>query len=110
MKRYKLWEVIKMMSENKSLNFTNGRNTIGADNMSYLKVKESEYSKLSLDENLKVDSEEWQLVQQPVTFMEVMKSNCKCMVKHELLANMKESETAYDVIKSTVESVKVVSL
>ncbi|GEM_PF-2770567 len=83
MKKYKLWEVIKMLQGDNTLEFTNGQTVIGSCDMGYLEVKETFYVK-TLDENIKL-SDEWELVQQPVTFEKVLKSSGRCRVEHELL-------------------------
>ncbi|WP_346884350.1 hypothetical protein [Clostridium sp. UBA4395] len=101
MKKYKLWEVVKMMAENKDLEFTNGSSTIGLCNYGFLEMKETRYYKRTLDENIDIDSE-WELVQKPVTFNEVLNSGRKCRVEHELMDALTEDEccTSEALIKS----------
>lgn len=86
MKKYKLWEVIKMMAEDedKDLQFKNEYHVIGANNNGFLKLIETIFDNKTLDGNIKLNSE-WKLVQQPVTFEKVLKSSGRCRVEHELL-------------------------
>ncbi|WP_346962003.1 hypothetical protein [Clostridium sp.] len=87
MKKYKTWEVIKMMTENEDLEFKNDSHVIGASILGYLKVKKSKCETLTLDGNVKLNSV-WELVKQPVTFNEALESGKNCRVEHELVKHM----------------------
>lgn len=84
MKKYKLWEVIKMMAEDRDLQFTDGDITLGSDDNGILIFLKAVFEEESLDDNVDLDSE-WELVQKPVTFEKVLKSSGRCRVEHELL-------------------------
>lgn len=84
MKEYKTWEVIKMITENRNLQFTDGDVTLGSDDNGILMLLKTVFEEESLDDNVDLDSE-WELVKQPVTFEEVLNSDKKCRVEHELI-------------------------
>jgi len=82
MKKYKLWEVIKMMAEDKSKVFR----CLELENElmwkdDYLLFENG--NELILN-NYAMDYE-WKLVKRAVTFEEVLNSNKKCRVEHELI-------------------------
>uniref|UniRef100_UPI000A911BFE hypothetical protein n=1 Tax=Clostridium sp. ATCC 25772 TaxID=1676991 RepID=UPI000A911BFE len=79
-----LWEVIKMLEENNELKFKNDRHVIGSSELGFLKLIETTYSKKQLEGNINLASE-WELARNPVTFEEVLNSNKKCRVEHELI-------------------------
>ncbi len=98
MKTYKTWEVIKMLNENKNMQFTRPQ-WIGTK-ITYIKTKEKEGIGFTEEgnfwdrvENQKTRFEigtymlydDWILVQQPVDFMTAVKSGKWIRVEHELL-------------------------
>lgn len=80
MKRYKLWEVIKMFSENKSLKFKCDKGIIEY-NGGYITWEQG--CLLAIMED--TQEYEWELIQEPVTFEEVLNSDKKCKVEHKLI-------------------------
>jgi hypothetical protein len=96
MKKYKTWEVIKMISENKGLEFENKNKmiVIGGTSLNMLTLVNSKYLSQSLDRNIDLD-DEWELVKKPVSFEEVLNSKKRCKVEHEIL-NQKEITSLSD--------------
>lgn len=82
MKTYKTWEVLKMIEENKTLEFKNKRGEI---------IKYKNYCVRILKDNKNLEfygfdiEDEWILIKQPVTFEEVLSLNKRCKVEHELI-------------------------
>lgn len=84
MKKYKLWEVIKMMAEDRDLQFTDGDITLGSDDNGILILLKAVFEEESLDDNVDLDSE-WELVKKSVTFDEALESGKKVRCEHEFI-------------------------
>lgn len=85
-KKYKTYEALKMIEENKKLKFTNGYvimrfNNI-FDTISFYDAKNENEAVSLLNINI---NGEWKLIKQSVTFEEVLNSNKRCKIEHELL-------------------------
>ena len=70
MKTYKTWEVIKMLTENSKLNFTNGKGVnLNIGEFGFLEGKFNDCEGLNGNINLE---NKWTLVQEPVTYAEAI--------------------------------------
>lgn len=90
MGKYKIYEALKMLEENKNLKFKNKHNEIMEYKQNCVRIfkdnKNIEFYGFVLED-------EWELIKQPVTFEEVLNSDKRCKVEHELLDDENEYET-----------------
>lgn len=91
MKRYKTWEVIKMLSENPKLQFKNEDGhiiTTEKVESHFLKYSNNK-TEININNNLKLEAK-WELIQESVTFEEVLNSDKECRVEHEILNDLRK--------------------
>lgn len=97
MKKYKTWEVIKMLEFDNLLEFKCGGGVINYKN----RVIEWEDNEPLIFNDV-TQTYKWELVKRAVTFEEVLNSGRKCRVEHELMDALTEDEccTSEALIKS----------
>lgn len=88
MKTYELEEAIKMLKENNKLEFEinriNNSSVLFIDVAGRLKCED----KKSGSDDYILAADKWKLIQQPVTFMEAVKSTKRVKVEHEYISNL----------------------
>jgi len=96
-REYETWEVIKMLSENKKLQFKKGRDYLYCSDNGYIYFKRIDMHGKEMphscaggmfDGNVSINSK-WQLVRQPVTWQEAIQAwndgktiSCECCQGH----------------------------
>ena len=79
---YKIYEVLKLIEEDTTLEFQNEHGEI-------MKYKNGCVRCFKSNKNLELYgfsiADKWELIKQPVTFEEVLNSNKRCKVKHDLI-------------------------
>ena len=105
MKTYKTWEVIKMLEENPKLKFecreVNLSARINCQGNIYLDCRFG--SNTEINGNFQLNGE-WQLVQQPVTFMEAVNSGKK--IRYEIWGYSSTLKNALETIYRNCESIQ----
>ncbi|KEI18265.1 hypothetical protein [Clostridium haemolyticum] len=99
MRKYKTWEVIKMLEEEKAKEFKCKNFGIENVNGEFLFVENGEYAPMC---GLIIGME-WELVQQPVSFMEALESGKKCWVEHRDFKYLKLCKDIDSTIKKNTE-------
>lgn len=82
MKIYKTWEVIKMLTENKELIFKSMTcdTCLSIIHTKFISAKNKQYARLDIN----ID-DKWTLIEQSVTWEEIMARNENCRVEHEII-------------------------
>jgi hypothetical protein len=92
MKKYKTWEVIKMLTENNKLKFRTVDNyTLANNGYGLLQAYSNAGKQIDWSGNIQL-KDEWTLVQQPVSFMEVLKSTKAIRVEDEFINTLEANE------------------
>lgn len=87
-KKYKTWEVIKMLSENTKLEFIKrdkiGFFTVGSSKDGFIEVKDTAWYSDELYNNLCIN-DTWELIGNAVSMKEALQSDKLCRVEHKLI-------------------------
>lgn len=95
MRKYKTWEAIKMLEEKKAKEFKFKNVSIENVNEEILFVANGEYAPMC---GLTIGIE-WELVQQPVSFIEAITGDGNIRVEHQLIEDSKNKTCANEVFR-----------
>lgn len=108
MVEYEIWEVLKALKKDNTLQFSNNLMTIGLNELKILEVKSSIFDEKTLDKHLSLapTAVKWTLVKQPVSFEQALKSDKHCKLEHEYIKNKYIGANDSDLIDDLVSDLK----
>ncbi|MDF2800812.1 MAG: hypothetical protein K0S61_715 [Anaerocolumna sp.] len=93
MKKYKTWEVVKMLTETNNLIFKTVDNyRLSSNKYGLLKAYSNTGKEIEWSGNINLE-DAWTLVQEPVSFIEAVKSTKAVRVEHEFITKLEPSSS-----------------